>query len=152
MWTRNTLKTSQFNWQWKHGDSVTCLHTVSKKSVWQCCYETGVCKTSFHLILESEKMHRVKRNVEYSPWSPDLTPLDFYLWGDLKNTVCTRKPRRLQELRQKTEIASAAIPPASLWEVYLSVAGCYQQCIGAAGGHFEHLFVYEFKVTRGTVG
>jgi hypothetical protein len=46
--------------------------------------------------------------------NPDLTPLDFYLWGDLQNTVCTRKPRTLQDMRHKTEIASAAIPPATL--------------------------------------
>jgi hypothetical protein len=29
-------------------------------------------------------------SVEYPPQSPGLTPLDFYLWGDLKNTVYTR--------------------------------------------------------------
>jgi hypothetical protein len=28
-------------------------------------------------------MDRVKI-VDYSPWSPDLTPLNFYLQGDLK--------------------------------------------------------------------
>jgi hypothetical protein len=51
--------------------------------------------------LKTEKIDMAKRNVEYPPGFPDLTPLDFYLWGDLKNTVCTRKPRTLQDLKTK---------------------------------------------------
>jgi hypothetical protein len=93
---------------------VTDLHTISKESVWQLCHKIGVCKTSVHLILQSKKMDRAKRSVEYPPCSPDLTPLDFQLWGDLINTVCTRKPRPLQDLKHKTENASADIPLAIL--------------------------------------
>jgi hypothetical protein len=59
-------------------------------------------------------MYRAKRNVEYSAQSPGLTPLDVYLLGDLKNTMCTRKPKMLQDLRHKVEIASVVIPPATL--------------------------------------
>jgi hypothetical protein len=84
-------------------------------------------------------MDRVKRSVEYPPLSPDLTPLYFYLRGDLNNTVCTRKPRTLQDLKYKNEIASVAIPPATLQEVCHSTACHYQQCNGAGDEHFEHL-------------
>ena len=36
---------------------------------------------------------------EYSPRSPDLAPLDFYLWGVLKDIVYGMKPETLEELR-----------------------------------------------------
>jgi hypothetical protein len=110
MWTRYGLKTSQFNWQRKCWNSVTGLHTLPMKSVWQCCYEIVVCKTSVYHILQSEKMDKVKSSVEYPPRSPHLTQLAFYLWDDLKNTVCTRKPRTLQGLRYEIKIASFAVP------------------------------------------
>ncbi|PNF42655.1 hypothetical protein B7P43_G19015, partial [Cryptotermes secundus] len=35
---------------------------------------------------------------EYPPWSPDLTPLDFYLWGTLKDEVYQQKPATLNTL------------------------------------------------------
>jgi hypothetical protein len=86
-------------------------------------------------------MDRVKSSVEYPHQSPDLTPLDFYLYSNLKNTVCIRKPRTLLDLRHKSEIASVANLPATLQEVCHSTAHYHHQCIGADGGHFEHLWV-----------
>jgi len=35
---------------------------------------------------------------EFLPRSPDLTPLDFYLWGNLKDVVNRKKPATLGEL------------------------------------------------------
>jgi hypothetical protein len=43
----------------------------------------------------------------------------------------------VQDLRHKIEIASVAVPPATLQEVFHSVACYYQQCIGTGGGQFE---------------
>ena len=37
--------------------------------------------------------------LEFTPRSPDSTPLDFYLWGTLKNTVYATKPQTMEELR-----------------------------------------------------
>ena len=46
---------------------------------------------------------------EFPPRSPELTPLDFYLWGTLKNVVYRRKPATLAALREEIETACAAI-------------------------------------------
>jgi hypothetical protein len=83
-------------------------------------------------------------SVEYPPRSPNLAPLDFYLCGDLKNTVYTRRPRTFQGLSSETEISYAAIPPAALRELCQLcnfVAHLCQKCIGVGGGHFERLRV-----------
>jgi hypothetical protein len=39
--------------------------------------------------------------VEWPPRSPDLTPLDFFLWGDLKSVVYIDQPRNVQRLQNK---------------------------------------------------
>jgi hypothetical protein len=77
-------------------------------------------------------------DVEYPPRSPDLTPLDFFLWGALKNAVYTSTPRTLQDLRGEIETACAAVPLATIQNVYQSVVR-RQQCVAGGGGHFEHL-------------
>jgi hypothetical protein len=51
-------------------------------------------------------------NVDYPPRSPDLTPLDFFLWGAVKNavyTVYTSKPSTLPDVRREIETACAAV-------------------------------------------
>jgi len=42
---------------------------------------------------------------EFLPRSPDITPLDFYLWGTLKNVVYRRKLATLAVLREDIETA-----------------------------------------------
>ena len=39
--------------------------------------------------------------VEWPARSPDLTPLDFFLWGVLKNQVFSDKPKTLNDLKGK---------------------------------------------------
>ena len=40
---------------------------------------------------------------EFPSLSPDLTHVDFYLWGTLKNTVYATKPQTLEELRDQIQ-------------------------------------------------
>ncbi|EFN87845.1 hypothetical protein EAI_10117, partial [Harpegnathos saltator] len=35
--------------------------------------------------------------IEWPPRSPDIAPLDFFLWGTIKNKVYFTKPRNLDE-------------------------------------------------------
>ena len=46
----------------------------------------------------------------WPPRSPDLNPLDFYLWGHVKTAVYRTKPRSTAELKQRITDALAAIP------------------------------------------
>jgi hypothetical protein len=78
-------------------------------------------------------------NVEYSPRSPDLTPLDFILSVALKNAVYASKLRTMQDLRCEIETASATVQLATIQNVCQSVARCCQQNIAAGGGHRQHM-------------
>ncbi|GBM53233.1 hypothetical protein AVEN_14249-1 [Araneus ventricosus] len=50
--------------------------------------------------------------VEWPPGSPDLNPLDFFLWGYIKQRVYATSPLKLQELRNRITDACASVSPA----------------------------------------
>ena len=77
--------------------------------------------------------------MEFPPRSPDLTPLDFYLWETLKNTVWATKLQTLEELREQIEHAINDIPLATIQMVCRSVRRHCWECTVAEGGHFEHV-------------
>ncbi|GBM47831.1 hypothetical protein AVEN_5208-1 [Araneus ventricosus] len=76
--------------------------------------------------------------VEWHPRSPDLNPLDFFLWGNIKQRVCATPPPTLQELRNRITDACASVSPVMLYNVQREVQSRVQMCIVAEGHHFEH--------------
>ena len=48
--------------------------------------------------LFGDRVITLNRAVEWPPRSPDLTPLDFFLWGYLKSKVYQTPPENLDEL------------------------------------------------------
>ena len=84
-------------------------------------------------------MGRKGSATEFPPRSPDLIPLDFYLWGTLKNTVYATKPQTLEELRNQIEHVINDIPIATIQIVCIAVRRRCWECTVAEGGHFEHV-------------
>jgi len=76
---------------------------------------------------------------EFPPRSPDLTPLDFYLWGTFKDVVYRRKLATLAVLREEIEMACAVIHVDTLVNVAQAVVRHNQKCLDADGNHSEHL-------------
>jgi hypothetical protein len=52
--------------------------------------------------------------IEWPSLSPDLTPLDFFLWGYLKSKVYFNRPNNLDELRQRIRAEVEHITPEVL--------------------------------------
>lgn len=76
--------------------------------------------------------------IEFPSRSPDLTPLDFYLWGTVKNEVYRQKPRALEDLRREITAACAAISIETLAAVAAATVRRCVMCLDANGEHFEH--------------
>ena len=76
---------------------------------------------------------------EFPRISPDLTPLDLYLWGTLKDVVYRKEPAMLGDLRAEIRATCAAIPINNLAEVAQSTSRRCNRCLAANGNHFEHL-------------
>jgi hypothetical protein len=51
------------------------------------------------------KIISINGDIEWPPRSPDMNPLDYFLWGHLKQIVYQNKPRTITEL--KNNIISA---------------------------------------------
>lgn len=76
--------------------------------------------------------------VVWPPRSPDLTPLDFFLWGHIKDVVYQTPPQSLDDLKQRITVACAAITVQTLEDVHKSTHLRVQLCLGAEGQQFEH--------------
>lgn len=79
--------------------------------------------------------------IQYPPRSPDLTPLDFSIWGIIKDKVYSRNPSSLTELRQciveEFDILNGNLD--LLIKIVNSVFDRLWFCIVAEGFQFEHL-------------
>jgi hypothetical protein len=70
--------------------------------------------------------------------SPDLTPLDFFLWGHMQNYIYSEPIATLEELDGKMVKAIATITPEMLQNTR-SLIRRANFCIEMHGGHFEQL-------------
>ncbi|GBL83173.1 hypothetical protein AVEN_165378-1 [Araneus ventricosus] len=76
--------------------------------------------------------------------SPDLTPMDFFLWGHLNQQVYAIPPPTLQDLQRRITDACANVSPVMLHRenilhhVQREVQVRVQMCIVADGEKFEH--------------
>ncbi|GBM30110.1 hypothetical protein AVEN_156274-1 [Araneus ventricosus] len=75
---------------------------------------------------------------ELPPRSPDLAPMDFFLWGYLKQQVYATPPPALQDLQRRITDACANVTPTMLHRVQRKVQARVQMCIVAFGEKFEH--------------
>lgn len=71
--------------------------------------------------------------------SPDITPLDFYFWGFLKNKIYSVRSNTVEELRENFEAALRSIKHLNIWNSMNGVRRRCQLCINANGLQFEHL-------------
>lgn len=81
-------------------------------------------------------------SIEWPPRSPDLSPLDFFLWGHLKSKVYETPPADLAELRQRIIEECAKITPEMLANVRSGFEMRLYHCQAAMGHQFEHLINY----------
>lgn len=79
--------------------------------------------------------------VPWPPRSPDLTPLDFYLWGMMKTKVYTTDILDLEDLRNRVHVAAAEIRQQGLGlaDYAASWVRRARLCIQQHGDNFEQL-------------
>lgn len=77
--------------------------------------------------------------VAWPPRSPDLNPLDFFVWGYIKDIVYATPVNTREELLQRIENAAQTITPQHLLNVRHSLTHRSQLCVDQNGGHFEQL-------------
>lgn len=78
---------------------------------------------------------------EWPPNSPDLNPLDYYVWGAMleRYNSLSRKPTDTEELKEALLNIWNELPQTSIQKAIRKFPQRLQSCIRAEGGHFEHL-------------
>src|SRR5207253_682392 len=77
--------------------------------------------------------------IAWPPRSPDLTPLDFFLWGHVKSVVYDTPTTTLLNLQQRITEACRGIQPETMSRVRQSIQHCMRLCTASGGRHVEHL-------------
>ena len=75
----------------------------------------------------------------WSPNSPDLTPLDFFLWGYAKDNVFQNNPKTIPELQKRSRNFIKAIPLSPCKKVVENISVRLGSCIAKKGRHIEHV-------------
>lgn len=77
--------------------------------------------------------------IAWPPYSPDLTPCDFFLWGALKDTVYRNNPATLDELESLIGVACDSISVETLQDVMSNFIVRLRHLIVSNGEHFEKI-------------
>lgn len=77
--------------------------------------------------------------IEWPARSPDLTPLDFFLWGYIKSKVYVNRPQNLQDLKDRIRHEMSLITPQVIRNVLDECVRRFAYCQETDGWHFEHL-------------
>jgi hypothetical protein len=77
--------------------------------------------------------------IEWPARSPDLTPLDFFLWGYLKGKVYVTKQYNIEDLKQRIRHNIRQITPEMLHNVRDACYHRFAICQERNSTHFEHL-------------
>lgn len=72
--------------------------------------------------------------------SPDLTPLDFFLWGHLKSKVYNRTmPGDEDDLLARIQEATDTVTEEMILCAQQDIIERARKCVAVNGGYFEHL-------------
>ena len=79
-------------------------------------------------------------SISWAPRSPDMTSLDFFLWGYIKNNVYKNNLKDLDDLKIKLIQEIRSIEKEMLKNVFSEIEKRLSFCISVEGNTFEQYF------------
>ena len=110
------------NTQWIFQQDSEPSHSSKLTQAW--------CKSNLPGFISSE---------EWPPFSPDLNPCDFWLWGELQRRVYMKKHKTLESLRRELIRQWDLITNEECVEATNSFIKRLKACVKTKGDNFEHL-------------
>jgi len=145
-----------------HAEKVLAvIHQNRRLTVREVAEEAGICKRSCRLILTDKlKMCRVAAKfvprvltdavpirefftkheatvVPQSPYSPDLTPAEFFLFPKLKSSLKDRRFQTVEEIEESSIRDFRAIPQNTFQDAVQDWKKRLERCIKSGGEYFE---------------
>lgn len=75
--------------------------------------------------------------IRWPPYSPDLTPCDFFLWGYLKSRIYRTQPTGLDDLRERIVHEFQDLPNAMVQRAIDSYVRRLERCLEVNGRSVE---------------
>ncbi|XP_054160040.1 uncharacterized protein LOC128958250 [Oppia nitens] len=116
---------------WFQQDGARAHRTMDVLDRIQKCFEDRVIGLDFP--------EKTGSGIDWPPYSPDLTPLDFFLWGYCKDRVYTNNPKNLIELKDSITHVISTISQDMLKRVSDGFEKRLRHLIANGGGTFENL-------------
>ena len=83
-----------------------------------------------HVLTDQQKLNRI---------SPDMNPLDFFLWGHTMSHIFRCQPRTLTDMKDMVDDFCRSLDADLIKKVCRSVHSRAKLCLEQEGGHFEHI-------------
>jgi len=90
-------------------------------------------------IIGLDSTERFDGAIEWPPYSPDLNPCDFWLWGFLKDAVYKKQPKSVNELKNAIRSSVIAIGPEVAKRAVLNFVLRLRHIINCEGSHIENI-------------
>jgi len=89
-------------------------------------------------LLDDVFADRIISKTVWPPRSPDISQPDFFLWVAMKNSVYSKNPHTINELKMAITEYIRNVDRAKLTTVFENRVRRVNKCLGAGGGQFEH--------------
>ena len=96
-------------------------------------------RTCLDFLSEKFPDRVISRRTE-TPWpacSPDLSPLDFWFWGDMEDKIRQKNPQSLQEIKDIVDQEAADMDASRVVRACQNFRRRVEICHQKKGGHFE---------------
>jgi hypothetical protein len=125
---RNLLRKEVRPWMRKQGLEETLVfqqdgatsHTANETQAW--------CKRNFDDFIPK---------LEWPPYSPDLSPLDYSIWGILEQRACSFAHKDINSLIEALQREWDALDQETVNRAVAQLPKRVKECIEAEGAHFE---------------
>lgn len=121
---------------------MECIPLQIRKTMW--IQQDGAPAHNAKVVIDYLNQHfpqswlGTRGPLEWPPRSPDLTPLDFFLWSYLKDNVYSEQSTSLNDLKERITKACKTVTSEMLKSVTSSILERYEKCTENNGGHFEN--------------
>lgn len=86
-----------------------------------------------------QKLISKRGDINWPPRSPDLSPMDYFLWGYLKSKVYISNPGSIEELKENIRKEMQDIAPTIFRAVIENFRSRLQECKSKQGSHLHNV-------------
>lgn len=88
-------------------------------------------------VIALDYNNATQKGLDWPPYSPDLNPCDFFLWGYIKDKVYKNNPKTMEELQNAIREEFSTIQPDLLKKVTDNFIVRIRHVISTSGAPFE---------------